>query len=347
MIQWFYLILMTFFRKRDQLLMAQIQYLKAENEILQSRIKNNFITKPHERTILLQYGLPLGSSLKDIISIVTYKTFLRWKQEYDDPDYKPKRIGRPRTSETIRQLIIRMAIDNAWGYTRIKGELSKLCHTIGRSTIQRVLKLERIPDPYNRKDSAWHHFIQREAQSLWACDFFCQPVFSLFGKKFIWVLVFIHIGSRKVYYAGCTAHPKADWVEQKARQFCWRLNENKESFKYLLRDRDGKYSKKFDQILKSEGINVRRLPRRSPNLNAWIESWIGSLKRECLNHFLVLNEKHLDHLMKEYVAHYNTERPHQSMDNKPLIQLPISSKGDVKCKERLGGVLKHYYREAA
>ncbi|MDP8244834.1 MAG: hypothetical protein P9L94_12180 [Candidatus Hinthialibacter antarcticus] len=178
MIQWFYLILMTFFRKRDQLLMAQIQYLKAENEILRSRIKNNFITKTHERTILLQYGLPLGSSLKDIISIVTYKTFLRWKRENDDPEYKPKRIGRPRTSETIRQLVIRMALDNAWGYTRIKGELSKLCHTIGRSTIQRILKLEGIPDPYNRKDSVWHQFIQREAQSLFTGSVSNQRLFG-------------------------------------------------------------------------------------------------------------------------------------------------------------------------
>lgn len=347
MIHWFYLIFMTFSRNRDQLLMAQIQYLKAENEILRNRCADKIMTTPQERTKLLHYGLPLGDSIKDIIGIVTYKTFQRWKREFNDPDYKPKKVGRPRIPETLRQLIIRLAVENAWGYTRIKGELLKLSHCVGRSTIQRILKLEGVPDPYSRKDSAWHRFVQREMESLWACDFFCQPVYSLLGKKFVWALVFIHLETRRVYYAGCTERPNSAWVEQQARQFCWYLNDNDESIKYLLRDRDGKFSPKFDSVIESEGIKVKRLPVKAPNLNAWVESWIGSLKRECLNHFIVMNEHHLDYLIREYVEHYNKERPHQSKDNRPLIQLPVLNKGEVECKQRLSGLLKHYYRIAA
>ena len=125
------------------------------------------------------------------------------------------------------------------------------------------------------------------------------------------------------------------------------LNDNDESIKYLLRDRDGKFSPKFDSVIESEGIKVKRLPVKAPNLNAWVESWIGSLKRECLNHFIVMNEHHLDYLIREYVEHYNKERPHQSKDNRPLIQLPVLNKGEVECKQRLSGLLKHYYRIAA
>ena len=125
------------------------------------------------------------------------------------------------------------------------------------------------------------------------------------------------------------------------------LQDRGESARYILRDRDRKYTAKFDAILKSEGIKPVRLPVRAPNLNAYAESWLGSLKRECLNHFIVFGERHLNFLIREYLAYYHHERPHQSLGNKTITPFPVRNDGEIRCKTRLGGLLNHYYRDAA
>ena len=184
-------------------------------------------------------------------------------------------------------------------------------------------------------------------ETLWATDFGTQTVLSFSGLRVIYFLFFIHTGSRRVYYAGCTEHPKASWVEQHAWNFSMHLQDRGETDRYILHDRDRKYTAKFDAILKSDGIKPVRLPVRAPNLNSYAEARLGSLKRECLNHFLVFGERHLDHLIREYLAYYHHERPHQSLGNRTIIPLPTCVDGEIRCKTRLGGLLNHYYREAA
>ena len=188
------------------------------------------------------------------------------------------------------------------------------------------------------------------ADSFWdrgATDFGQKKVITFCGVRVLYILFFIHIGTRRVYYAGCTEHPKAAWVEQQARNFSMHLQEREETADYLLHDRDKMYTAKFDEILKSDGIKAIRLPIRAPNLNGYAESWLGSLKRECLNHFLVFGERHLNYLIREYLEYYHHERPHQSLGNRTLMPLPVSKEGEIRCKSRLGGLLNHYYRKAA
>ena len=249
--------------------------------------------------------------------------------------------------EATRQLVIRIGRESRWGYTRIQGELLKLGRKISRSTVKRILQEEGIPDATNRNDSTWHEFIDRHVESLWACDFGTQRILSVAGLRVAYFLFFMHVGSRRVYCTRSTNHPDSAWVEQQARNFCMYMQESGEAGTYMIHDRDTKFTKRFDRILLSEGLKPAKLPIRSPNLNAYCESWLGSLKRECLDHFVVFGRRHLDYLIREYVAHYKYERPHQCLANRTIVALPIVREGEVRCKTRLSGLLRHYYRTAA
>ncbi|XHR30496.1 MAG: integrase core domain-containing protein [Chthoniobacteraceae bacterium] len=171
-----------------------------------------------------------------------------------------------------------------------------------------------------------------------------------------YVLFFIHLKTRRVRIIGMTCHPDGPWVEQQARNLVMELAEREEKASYLLRDGDAKFTKKFDEIFMGEGIKVKRLPFASPNLNAYAERFVQSIKRECLSQFVVFGERHLEYLIREYETYYNTVRPHQGLENKPIgvLLMPPPSPGsgppdplEVECESRLGGVLRHYYRRAA
>ena len=347
---WFYTVWMALTGNFEQYMTAVSEYRRVETEIYRSRFGKKFMTTPEERRRLLEAGLPLGDGIKDVITIVQPETFQRWvrnaKRGNGEESYVKR--GRPRIGECIRDLIVRLARENIrWGYTRIQGETLKLGRRVGRSTVSRILGSAGIPDAPNRSHDTWRKFLRRHKETLWATDFGSKTVLSFSGLRVIYFLFFIHTGSRRVYYAGCTEHPKASWVEQQARNFSMHLQDRGESARYILRDRDRKYTAKFDAILKSEGIKPVRLPVRAPNLNSYAESWLGSLKRECLNHFIVFGERHLNYLIREYLAYYHHERPHQSLGNKTIIPCPVRNEGEIRCKTRLGGLLNHYYRDAA
>ena len=263
-------------------------------------------------------------------------------------DETSNKQGRRKIDLECRELIKRFAKENAnWGYTRIMSELKKLGSKVGRTTVKRVLQEEGVAPAPDRAGKQWKGFIERHIDSLWATDFSSVTVQSVFGPRYIFFLFFIHVETRRVYYAGCTEHPNSAWVEQHARQFCWFVEDEGMIATTLIHDRDAKYTKKFDSIMQSEGITPKRLPVRAPNLNGYAEAWVGSLKRECLNHFIIFGRKHLDYLIREFVDHYNNERPHQGLDNETVIPFPVQSKGEVLYKQRLGGLLKSYYRSAA
>lgn len=171
---------------------------------------------------------------------------------------------------------------------------------------------------------------------------------TLFLKTF-YVLVFIEIGSRRVHFAGCTTNPSKAWVTQQARQMMWKLEEREPPVRFLIRDNDGKYSGALDPIFRSRGIKVITTPKRVPNANACLERWIRPARGECLDKILIINPRHLQRVMCEYVEFYNTARPHQGIEQRIPVQKPGDSQanGPVSCRNVLGGIIHDYYREAA
>jgi putative transposase len=162
------------------------------------------------------------------------------------------------------------------------------------------------------------------------------------------VLFFIELGTRRVHLAGCTTHPTAAWVTQRARQLSWQLQDGQVAARYLIHDRDSKFPPAFDSVFRSEGVEIVRTPYRAPTANAIAERWVGSVRRECLDHLLIVGAAHLHRVLSTYVTHYNQARPHQGLEQRtPLPPTERVEQGPVRCRELLGGLLREYYREAA
>jgi len=331
-------------------LARQVQYLKAENEILRAKLPKRVTVTPTERRRLLKLGQKIGPAIKHLITIVTYRTFLRWLAG-DKAGRTSGKRGRPRTDEEIREIIIRLARENGWGYTRILGELKKLgIRRVCRSTVINILKESGLDPGPQRGEGSWDEFLKIHAKTLWACDFLSKKVWTKWGLAEFFILFFVHVGSRRVYVSGMTTHPDTAWVAQQARNFGVHLAERREEASYLIHDRDTKFTAQFDAMLDAEGITIKEPTAKSPNMNAFAERWAQSVQVECLDHFVVLGEDHLRHIVAEYVAYFNAERPHQAMDNRPLTEPPETAAPadrEILCQERLGGLLRHYYRKAA
>ena len=221
-------------------LARNVQYLKAENEILRSKLPKRITVTPRERQRLLKFGKAVGPAIKHLITIVSHRTFLRWLAGERSPR-KPSKRGRPRTAEEIRQIIIRVAEETGWGYTRILGELRKLgIRSVGRTTVINILKDNGFDPGPNRGEGSWDEFIKIHAKTLWACDFITKKVWTRFGLIDYFILFFIHVGSRKVYVSGISPHPNAAWVAQQARNFSMHLAEQGQKASHLIHDCDTK-----------------------------------------------------------------------------------------------------------
>jgi len=323
-------------------LIRQVEYMKVENEILRSKLPKRITTTPSEKRRLIKYGLPLRGQIKGIISIVSYSTFRRWIAE--GVTKKQLKRGRPRkTTQEIIDLIIRMAKENKlWGYGRILAELKKLnVSRLSRSAIKLILLRNGIEPSPKRKEDSWDAFIKRHFETLWACDFFTKTVWTALGPKIFHVLFFINIRTRKVHIAGITTKPDKRWVVDTTKSLSFLFQDRTK--KLLIRDGDTKFPKEFDELFKPHNAEVKRIPYRSPNLNPYAEGFVGTIKRECLDHFFVFGEEHLKYLIHEYIGHYNTKRPHSGINNEPLGYRPGKVNGRIKCQSRLGGMIKHYY----
>jgi transposase InsO family protein len=196
-----------------------------------------------------------------------------------------------------------------------------------------------------RRRSTWRAFLRQHQQQLLACDFFTVETLRL---QTLYVLFFIEIGTRRVHLAGCTARPTAQWVTQQARHLVWKLEEEGKMLRFLLHDRDAKFPVSFDVVFASEGLEVILTPYRSPNANAYAERWVRSVREECLDHLLIISERHLDHVLTVYSQYYNCARPHQGIEQ----QIPESAPhqpgpGLVQRRDLLGGLLHAYSRDAA
>ena len=230
------------------------------------------------------------------------------------------------------------------GYGKFQGGLLKLGFTIDPTTVKNVLRRRRLLPAPHRGNSSWRTFLKHYQHQMLACDFFTIETLRL---QTLYVLFFIELGSRRVHLAGCTANPDRAWVTQQARQLVWQLDQTKTPMHFLIHDRDSKFTTSFDQVFVSEGTAIVCTPFRAPKANAIAERWVRSVRHECLDQLLMVNERHLTRVLKEYVHYYNAARPHQGLGQQTPIPLSPSAEGIIRCRDILGGILHDYYREAA
>jgi putative transposase len=241
-----------------------------------------------------------------------------------------------------------MARENSrWGYFRIRGELLKLGHTVAATTIRSVLLGAGLPPAGRRSQLTWKQFLAAHAETLVAADFF--SVDTIFFKR-LYVLLFVHLATRRVLAATCTAEPNELWVTQQARNLSWKLEDEGIKLRFVIHDRDRKVAPKADTVFKSEGARVIVTPLMAPMANAHAERWVGSCRRECLDWMLIVNQRHLEAVLHEYCSHYNDERPHRSRNLRPPASHgdPIApSDGQISRTVRLGGLQREYRRVPA
>jgi putative transposase len=283
-------------------------------------------------------------------------TILAWHhklvaQKFDG-SHQRKAPGRPPIDPALEALVVRMAQENrSWGYDRIAGALANLGYTISDQTVGNILKRHGIPPAPERKTTTtWKEFIRTHMEVLVATEFFTAEVWTRGGLVTYYVLFFMHQGSREVHLAGVTPHPNAPWMIQVARNVTMEEWGFLSPGQYLIHDRDGKYCPAFQQIIDDAGVTRVPLPPRSPNLHAYAERWVRSVKEECLGQLMLFGERSLSHALKEYVAHYHQERPHQGKGNVVLMPSPkqaTARQGPIQCRERLAGLLKYYHCAAA
>jgi putative transposase len=164
----------------------------------------------------------------------------------------------------------------------------------------------------------------------------------------MYVLFFIELGTRRVHLAGCTAHPTSAWVTQQARNLCWTLQDESRTFRFVIHDRDTTFCRAFDTVFKAEGLEIVRTPYRAPRATAIAERWIRTVRTECLDHLLILSERHLERVLRTYVAYYNERRPHQGLDQQcPIPLAPPSEAGAIVQRAVLGGLIHDYECQAA
>jgi transposase InsO family protein len=306
---------------------------------------------------LAEIGKKLGKqALVEVATMVKPATILSWHrkrvaQKFDGSQQRQS-PGRPKIDGELETLIVRMAQDNrSWGYDRIVGALVNLGYTVSNQTVGNILKRHGIPPaPERQTTTTWKECIRTHLALLIATDFFTTEVWTLGGLVTYYVLFFIHLGSRKVHIAGVTPHPTAPWMTQVARNVTMEEWGCLAPGQYLIHDRDGKYYPAFQHISDAAGVKRVPLPPLSPNLNAYAERWVRSVKEECLSRLILFGEAALHHALGEYMAYYHRERNHQGKGNVllfPVISQATEGAGPIRCRERLGGLLTFYDREAA
>ena len=342
----------------DQELLLRNEYLAAENRILKAQLKTPLRLTDAERMTLAEIAHRLGrKALGDVANTAKPDTIMGWyrrliARKFDGS--KSRRYpGRPRMDDEIEQWVVRMAKENSdWGYDRIVGAMANLGYRLSDQTVGNILQRHGIPPaPDRKRTTTWSDFIRAHMSVLAGTDFFTVEVLTLRGLVTYYVLFFIHLESRRVEVAGITQHPNEAWMKQIARNVTmdeWGFLDN---CSYLIHDRDTKYCESFRTIIDAGDVKTLPLPARSPNLNAYAERWVKSVKEECLSKRILFGEVSLRRALREYLTHFHRERNHQGKGNVLLFpSRPGPAPGlerSVRCRERLGGLLKYYHREAA
>jgi transposase InsO family protein len=328
---------------------VEIAVLRHQLTVLRRQVARPRYT-PSDRLVLavLARLLPRG---RWSAFLVTPATLLRWRQELVRRRWTyPHRPGRRRGLDpSVVDLVLRLARENPrWGYQRIAGECAKLGVAVSATSVRNILGRHRLGPAPRRGGPSWTQFLRAQAGGVLACDFL---TIETVGLSRLYVLFVIELDRRQVWLAGITTNPTGTWVTQRARELLMNMGEHADRFQVLIRDRDTKFIATFDHVFTADGIQVIRTPVRAPRANAYAERWVRTVRTECLDWLLILNRRHLEHVLAVYVEHYNSVRPHRGLD----LQTPLPARrppartgrvGPVTRVDRLGGLI-HEYRHAA
>jgi putative transposase len=333
-------------RRGPDLKDLELMVLRHELAVLRRQVGRP-VLRPADRAFLAAAACHLPRSVSSV-RLVTPRTLLRWHRALVRRRWRQqgRRPGRPRLSSEIQELVLRLARENPrWGYRRICGELTKLGLQASPTSIRRLLARAQLCPAPRRSGPSWREFLQAQAASIVACDFF--TVESILLRRY-YVLFFIEHGTRRVRIAGCTGNPDGGWVTQQARNLGLFFAE--QQVRFLIRDRDSKYTGPFDEVFRSERIRILRTPIRAPKANAVAERFVRTVRAECLDWLLILNRRHLERALRIYVEHYNAQRPHRALalcPPDPHGAHTAAAEGDIHRRDKLGGLIHEYYRAAA
>jgi transposase InsO family protein len=353
--QLYFLIMAGWVNRQQQVV---IDYLRTENQVLREKLgKKRILLNDDQRRRLAVKGRFLGRKLlQEIGTIFTPDTILRWHRQlvakkWDYTLRREKKPGRPRVRQVIVNLTLRFAKENpSWGYDRIQGALANVGYPISDTTVENILKAHGVePAPDRQRTGSWSTFLKAHWDVLAAIDFTTVEVWTKGGLVTYYLLFVMELKTRRVHFAGCTTSPNEAWMKQIARNLTDPFDGFLLGKRIVLMDRDGKFCPAFRKILKDEDADPLLLPPRSPNLNAYIERFMRSIKSETLSRMIFFGEKSLRRAVAAFLDHYHAERNHQGLANE-LIQTGDevgSDVGAIDCRERLGGMLKYYYRKAA
>jgi transposase len=325
----------------------EILALRHELAVLRRRHRRAQL-KPADRALLAALSQVLPRTSWPIFS-VTPATLLRWHRRLVARrwTYARRGCGRPRLDRDLQELIVRLARENPrWGHRRIAGELGELGISVSATSVRTTLARHGLPPAPERAGPSWRAFLRQQAATTLACDFFTVETAWL---KRLYVLFFITVGTRRVEFVACTTNPDGRWVTQQARNLLMEIDGREQRHRFLIHDRDKKFSADFDELFRSERIRVIRTPIQAPNANAHAERWVRTVRHECLDRILTFSRTQLEHVLRIYVDHYNRHRPHRALQLQPpngtqrpaTAELEVSAKR-VRRKELLGGLLHEY-----
>ena len=331
---------------------AELLVLRHENHVLRRQLSGRLRWNHADRLWLAALSRLVSRRRWPEVFPITPATILRWHRDLVARkwDYTSRRRpGRPSTGTSVKTLVVRMARENpAWGHRRIQGELARLGHAIAASTVWEILHAAGIDPAPRRAGPSWREFLAAKAHAIIACDFLVVETVLLTRLH---VLVFIEHGARRLHVAGVTTHPTGAWAVQQARNLAMDLGDRLGTLRFLIHDRDPLFTTAFGEVFKAEGLRIMTTLPRTPRMNAICERVIGTLRRELLDRTLVLGERHLALVLREYQKHYNRHRPHQSRQQRPpdIETQPVRDVADLRSVRRkpvVAGVINEYHHAA-